>query len=135
MEKVLVTVGITDNNYSAYLAFKDNVVVATEKTFEKLKKEMESALEFHLDGMREDGEVIPEVFTGEYELVYKFDTQSLLSHYKGIFTNSALSRLTGINDRQLQRYASGETVPREEQARKISDALHSLGKELLVVEL
>jgi len=31
----------------------------------------------------------------------------VLNYYKGIFTLSALERLTGINQKQLQHYASG----------------------------
>ncbi|WP_352421008.1 helix-turn-helix transcriptional regulator [Proteiniphilum sp.] len=73
--------------------------------------------------------------TIDFELVYKFDAGSILQHYKGIFTNSALERMTGINQRQLQRYASGETKPRVEQAKKISEAFNKLGKELQVVKL
>jgi transcriptional regulator with XRE-family HTH domain len=58
-----------------------------------------------------------------------------LQHYNGIFTQAALERLTGINQRQLQRYACGANKPRENQAIKITKALHNLGKELLAIEL
>ena len=135
MRKALVTVGITENNYSAHLNIGDGIAVATGKTFEELKEQMAEAIEFHLDGMREDGDDIPNEFSEEYELLFQFDTESLLQHYKGIFTNSALEKLTGINQRQLQHYASGVSKPRKEQAKKIEKALHKLGRELLVVEL
>jgi predicted RNase H-like HicB family nuclease len=72
---------------------------------------------------------------GEYSLVYKFDTVSLLNYYKGIFTNSALEKLTGINQKQIQHYATGHRKPRVEQREKIENALHSLGAELLAVKL
>ena len=132
MEKVFVTVELTDNNYSAYLESLPGCV-STGKTFEELKKNIAESVEFHIEGMREDGEEIP--FDTQYELAYKFDAESLFQHYNGIFTNSSLERLTGINQRQLQRYASGASKPREEQTAKITTALHSLGKELLAVEL
>jgi predicted RNase H-like HicB family nuclease len=135
MEKVLVTVGMTENNYSASVVIGDGIAVATGKTFEELKNQMAEAVDFHLEGMREDGDEIPAMFQGEFMLVFRFDTESLLQHYNGIFTNAALGRLTGINQRQLQRYASGASKPREEQAHKIETALHHLGKELLAVEL
>ena len=135
MEKALVTVGITENNYSAHINIGDGIAVATGKTFEELKVQMKEAVEFHLDGMREDGDGIPAIFNNDYELVYQFDSESLLRHYNGIFTNAALERLTGINQRQLQRYASGTSKPRDAQAKKIEKALHHLGKELLAVEL
>jgi len=132
MEKVIVTVEMTNNNYSAYLEQLPGCV-STGKTFEELKNNIAEAVEFHLEGIREDGEKIP--FDQNYEFVYRFDPESLLMHYNGIFTNAALQRLTGINQRQLQRYASGSSRPRNEQAEKITIALHSLGRELLAVEL
>ena len=52
-------------------------------------------------------ENIPPVLKGEYNLVYRFDVESFLNYYKGIFTNAALERITGINQKQLQHYASG----------------------------
>lgn len=134
MEKIVVTVELSENNYSAYL---ENLpgCVSTGKTFDELKNNIREAVEFHLAGMHEDGDDIPEPFTKEYQFVFRFDPQSLLQHYNGIFTNSALERITGINQRQLQRYASGVSKPRRLQADKIENALHRLGKELSVVEL
>ena len=58
-----------------------------------------------------------------------------MQHYDGIITNAALERITGINQRQLQRYASGVSRPRLKQAKKIEKALHDIGEELLAVEL
>jgi len=132
MEKVIVTVEMTDNNYAAYLD-KLPGCVSTGKTFEELKRNIAEAVEFHIEGMLEDKEELP--FKQDYELVYKFDPESLLRHYNGIFTNASLERLTGINQRQLQRYSHGISRPRDVQAVKIKSALHRLGKELLAVEL
>jgi predicted RNase H-like HicB family nuclease len=134
MEKIIVTVELADNNYAAYIE-KLPGCVSTGATFDELKENLNEAIEFHLDGMREDGDEIPAEFSDKYELAFHFDVESLLNHYKGIFTNSALERITGINQRQLQHYASGISKPRCEQAKKIQEALHNLGKELLVVEL
>jgi len=122
---------MTDNNYSAYLERLPGCV-STASTFAELKRNISEAIEFHLEGMREEGDVVP---LAEYELVYRFDPESLLRHYNGIFTHAALQRLTGINQRQLQRYASGNSKPLDRQAKKISTALHHLGEELLAVEL
>ncbi|MDR1381428.1 MAG: type II toxin-antitoxin system HicB family antitoxin [Tannerella sp.] len=135
MEKILVNVGMTENNYSAHVIMGDGIAVATGKTFEELKRQMEEAVAFHLEGMNEDGDEIPAEFQSGYTLVYRFNPENLLQHYNGIFTNAALERLTGINQRQLQRYASGASKPRREQSQKIESALHHLGKELLAVEL
>ena len=76
MEKVVVTVGMTERNYSGYIIISDGIVVSTGNTFGELKKQMKEAVEFHLEGMREDGDEIPEVFNSDYELVYRFDPSS-----------------------------------------------------------
>ena len=80
-------------------------------------------------------EKTPPILHGEYKLVYRFDVESFLNYYKGIFTNAALERITGINQKQLQHYASGLKKPRETQIKKIESALHKLGGELMAVEL
>lgn len=72
---------------------------------------------------------------GAYRIRYKFDAESILNYYKGIFTNAALERITGINQKQIQHYASGIKKPRPEQLRKIEAAFKKLGTELIAVEL
>ena len=134
MGKVNVTVEVTVNNYAAFI---DDLpgCVSTGKTFRELKANMTEAVADHLEISREYGDKISDLFSGDYELVFRFDTQSLLQHYRGIFTNAALQRITGINQRQLQHYASGMSRPRPEQANRIESALHHLGEELMAVEL
>ena len=134
MKNIIVTVEKTENNYSAFIEILLGCVT-TGKTMSELKNNMYEAVEAHIELSREHGDFIPDVFDGEYRLVFRFDTENLLSHYKGIITNSALERLTGTNQRQLQRYASGKTRPMRPQQMKIQKALHRLGKELLEVEM
>lgn len=66
---------------------------------------------------------------------WHFDTQSLLLYYQGIFTNAALERLTGINQKQLWNYSKGISKPRKQAKEKIQNALHALGSELLQFSL
>jgi len=134
MKNVEVIVEMTENNYSAYIEALPGCVT-TGKSMNELKANMREAVEAHIELSREYGDRIPEEFEGEYRLTFRFDAESLLTHYKGIFTNSALERLTGINQRQLQRYATGKSRPMRPQSLKIQKALHRLGEELLVVEL
>ena len=46
------------NNYSAYVPDLPDCI-ATGETIEEVEREIREAIEFHLDGMREDGEPIP----------------------------------------------------------------------------
>lgn len=134
MEKVTVIFGRTENNYSAYVEGLDGFICASE-TFEELKKDVAEGIEFHLDGLREDNDPIPEVFRGEYELEFKWDVQCLMYYYNHVITRSALSRFTGINERQLGNYATGRAKPRPAQVQKIMKAFHSLGNELASINL
>lgn len=78
---------------------------------------------------------IPAALKGDYEIVWKFDVESLLEYYKGIFNQTGIARLTGINEKQLNHYASGLKKPRQAQVKKIEAALHRLGSDLLAIEL
>ena len=48
-----------ENNYSAYVPDLPGCV-ATGVTIEEVEKEIREAIEFHLEGMREDGVQIPQ---------------------------------------------------------------------------
>ena len=55
----------------------------------------------------------------EFEVVYKFDTESLLKYYTGVITPAALERLSGIHQKQLWNYLLGRSKPRKKQVEKI----------------
>jgi predicted RNase H-like HicB family nuclease len=127
--KVIVRVGKTDNNYAAYVEGLDGFV-CTADTFDELKKEVAAGIEFHLEGLKEDGDPIPDIFKGEYFLEFKWNVEALLEYYRGVFTLAAFERITGINQTQLGHYAAGRSKPRKQQVEKIEKALHHLGEEL-----
>ncbi len=133
MENVVVIIGKSDNNYAASIEGLDGFV-CTADTLDELKKEVVDGLAFHLDGMREDGDLIPEIFQNEYEFSYKWDIESLLYYYTGIFSRAALERITGINQTQIGHYAAGRSKPRKQQVEKIEKALHKLGDELKAIQ-
>jgi predicted RNase H-like HicB family nuclease len=109
--------------------------IALAETYKELRQLMNEAVEMHLDSMREHGDKIPVAFRSDYELIYKLSTQALLVAYDGIFTKTALSRMSGINEKQLWHYSMGAKRPRQVQRERISNAIHQLGKELLTVEI
>lgn len=125
---------IIERNEDGFWGYAENekAIVGGGNTVQECKQDILDCIETLKDFNTNNK---PAFLEKEYELIYKFDTASLLSYYKGIFTNSALERITGINQKQIQHYASGHRNPRAEQRLKIENALHSLGKELLAVEL
>jgi len=122
----------TPDHYSAFARYIEGIYGAGD-TATEAKQSIVEAIELVKELNSEEN--IPEELKGEYEIKYQFDSASLLSYYQGIFTNAAIERLTGINQRQIQRYASGESKPRPEQKAKIKNGLHKLGKELSELEL
>ena len=69
MRKYLIVIEKGSNNYSAY---SPDVLGcgATGKTLEDIKRNIREAIEFHLEGLVEDGDPIPEAeSTAEYIFV------------------------------------------------------------------
>ena len=69
MRKYLIVIEKGSNNYSAY---SPDVLGcgATGKTLEDIKRNIREAIEFHLEGLVEDGDPIPEAeSTAEYIMV------------------------------------------------------------------
>lgn len=123
-----------DNNYSAYIDGIDGIVT-TGNSIDEIKKNMVEAIELYVETCKELELECPEELEGDYQLNFKMDVKSLLEFYSGIFTKAGLERITGINQKQLWHYASGNRNPRPEQKIKIETALHKLGEDLLSINL
>lgn len=122
------------HNYGAYVEEVDGVGGIGD-TLDEVKTSLEEGLQIIIEEGHEYGYVIPEPLQDDYRVVYRMDTRTFLEMYCHIFTKSALERLTGINQKQLWHYASGQSKPRPAQIKRIEKALHKLGEELLSVEL
>ena len=57
--KYTIVIEKSPNNYAAYVPDLPGCV-ATASTREELLEEIRDAIEFHIEGMRQDGESIPE---------------------------------------------------------------------------
>ena len=134
MKKNIVEISFVNKNFSAHVPLLLGCV-STGSTPDEMKENISEAIKFHLEGMKEDGDAIPDSFTGDFELEFKFDIQSLLKYYKNVITGSALEKYSGINQKQLNHYANLHRKPKAEQIKKIESAFHNLGKELMSVKL
>ena len=72
MEKIIVDVAGCERNYGGSLGSNvSGAVVLTAPTFEVLQKEAKESLEFHIEGLMENGEDVPEwLKNGDYEFEY-----------------------------------------------------------------
>lgn len=132
MKKISI---IIERGKDQYAAYAENIpgIYGAGDTPQEAKASVINAIKLFVK--HNQAKKIPAALRGEHELVYTFDTQSLLNYYKGLFTKSGLERLTGINQKQLQHYSSGLKKPRPAQIKKIKQALHALGNELAAVDL
>lgn len=133
MKTITVTVEHGKDGFSVYTP--DSLFSGFGATIKEAKKDMQQQMQFYKTTCQKDGVAYPAFLDEEVEFVYKFDVQSLLQYYSGILTNAALERLTGINRKQLWSYTHGLSKPREAQVRKIQNALHRLGNELISISL
>ena len=132
MEKLIIEIGKSEDHYGAY-AVNCPGVYGAGNTVEEAKENVLDGLRLFVESRKK--EELPEILKSEYDVFYKYDTQSFLKYFEDIFSKPALEKLTGINQKQIHHYASGLKKPRLVQRKKIEHALHSLGKELLSVEL
>lgn len=136
MEKLVVNISATEKNFGATLHHKDieGVVIATGKTLDEVKHNFADALQFHIENCVEDGDEIPAYLQQcKYELQYELDASALLLKVDGILTLSAISRVTGINQKQLGHYRSGVKKARPQQRERIASGISNIAKELALV--
>jgi predicted RNase H-like HicB family nuclease len=131
MKTIRIIIEKTKDQYTAY-AENVNGIYGGGDTVDEAKQ---SIIEAIILFKKYNKNKLPKILQSEYQLIYKFDTQSLLNYYKGIFTNASLERMTGIAQKQIQHYASGLKKPRQAQKDKIQRSLHNLAHELMAVEL
>jgi len=136
MEKIKVNIQWCDKNFGA--SFGDNVpgaVVFTADTFDKLQKEAYETLRFHIDGMLEDGDNVPQwLVNGDYEFEFSYlDVATLLKACESYTSLAAISRASGINQHQLSHYANGLKKPRPQQRQRIIEGIHRIGRQLINV--
>ncbi len=131
MNTIKIVIEKTKDQYTAYAENVEGIYGGGDTVAE--------AKESILDALRlfkkHNKKSLPKILRANYTLAFKFDTQSLLNYYKGIFTNASFERITGIQQKQIQHYASGLKKPRLAQKKKIEASLHQLASELLAVEL
>lgn len=131
MKILKIVIEKSSDSFGAY-AQDVNGIYGAGDTLAEVKQSINDAI----DNIKTFGEKdIPEILKEDIELVFVFETQSFLEYYDSIFTRAALSRLTGINEKQLGHYMQGLHKPRKDKAEKIEKALHNLGEELLSVAL
>lgn len=106
-------------------------IYASGKSLDQLKENVLQAIELY----KNENQELPDILKSDFQIAYKMDVATFLAAYKGILSFSALQRITKINQKQLQHYASGLKTPSLKTAKKIESGIHNLAKELIKTEL
>lgn len=133
MKTVEVIVEHAGNNLSAYI--EGTPVITVGNDVKEIEKNMQEAVELYLESCKDMNIAPVEILQGEFTLKFKIDAATFINYYSNIFTKAALSRITGINERQLWHYAAGVHKPRKQQLEKIQKGINALTKELAAINL
>ena len=132
MAKIGILVDYTDN-FAASPINEDIACLVTAHSFPELQKEMESALRDHIAWMKQDGDVIPAEFEGEWEFDWQFTVRALLHYTDKLVSKAAIAKATGINQQQLTHYASGYRIPRPAMRARIIEGIHKIAGQLSAI--
>ncbi len=127
MEQLIINICASSDSFGA---FSDNCegIYAAGDTIEACKADVITAIELIKKEL--PFERWPEPIKGEYEIIWRYDTQTLLYYYGSIMSLSGLEQITGINQKQLWSYMHGRSKPRNTQKQRIESSLHRFGREL-----
>lgn len=128
MNTLQVIVEYAGDNLSAYI--NDLPIVSVGKTLSDIKRDITQAIQTYKESCAELGVEPSSLVKGEYELSFVIDATTFINYYSSIFTKAALSRITGINERQLWHYAAGLHKPRKKQLERIQRGVLTLTEEL-----
>jgi len=134
MKKKTVKVFIEKSDYG-YSAYMDDTPLSYSCLGEG--KTVAETIEDFKDAyaeMREYYESIGKFFE-EVDLEFYYDPVSFIQSLCGVFTLSGLSKITGINEKQLGHYVQGVNKPRPATAQKIKESIIKYAKELSTARL
>lgn len=126
MKTLKVQIAKVGNTYNAMVDGIDCLLV-TGDTLDTIKENLIQSIEL----LKESSDTVPAELQGEYKIDFYLNLKSFLEFYSGVFSKSGLEHLTGINQKQLWHYASGNRKPRKEQRERFESAIHRLGEELI----
>ena len=76
--KVGIKIDWDGHNYASCTENEDIACIATGKTLDAVKADMLDALKQHIEWMKEDGDIVPEEFAGEWEPEWHLTTRAQL---------------------------------------------------------
>lgn len=134
-KEIKVLVSWSGENFNGGIGDPElGAVMVTASTLEEFKNEFQESLQFHIEGLRNDGVKIPDcIASGDYTISYDLEATALLKEAERFTTLAAISRATGINQKQLSHYATGIKQPRPASRERIIKGIHAIGRMALAL--
>jgi len=132
MEKIVMLIGKSGDYYGS-MSTNCEGIYAAGPDVESVKADTLNAIEGIKRNLPEDR--WPKQIKGEFEIEWKFDVSSFLEYYGKFLSLSGMERMTGIHQKQLSNYMHHRATPRQKQADRIIDGLHSFAREILSTTL
>jgi len=133
MEKIIVVLEKTDTGFSAYIP-ELPITCTTGSDLKEIDSNIREALELHIETLKDENLPIPSNFKNQFHFDYRLDIQDFFSLFAPV-KQTAVALKAGMNPSLLRQYARGIKHPSLEQAKKIEDAIHELGRDLLKIRL
>lgn len=127
MEKIVMTICASNDSFGAYSENCEGIWAAGD-TVEACKVDAVKAIELIKKNLPEGQ--WPVQIRGEYEIEWRYDTESFMYYYGGLISLAGMERITGINQKQLWAYMHGRRKPRPAQKEKIISSLHKFAADL-----
>ena len=98
------------------------------RTVEEAKEDFINSYEEMMELMNDEG-----IECSELEFEFLFDTASFLTSVSSTFTMAGLSKITGINRKQLGHYVQGTSKPSAKTATRIQESIIYFVNEIAAV--
>jgi len=128
MKTLKVIVCKAGKGVSAHLPEIDGYVIARE-TVEKLKRDIEDGLSFHIEGLYEEERKPWMKETFDFEFVFQ-DIPTMIDGYSGLINQNSLARISGINESLMRQYVAGIKKPSRKVTQRIEYGLKKYAEEL-----
>lgn len=122
-----------DGKFGIFTPDINATIIGEGASVAEAKSDFENSVREMLASYSDNGEQLPDELR-DLEIEYKYDIASVFDYFKFINV-SQFAKIAGINASLMRHYKLGDTYISEKQARKIEQAFHEIGRELLTVSL
>lgn len=135
MGNVTIKVFVEKTDDGTYWGTSQNfegLVTTFGNSLEELQRNFEEAFSDNLEIAKEEGESYADNYAN-VEFLYYMNISSFFELVPELKI-SAIAKKANMNESLLRQYKNGITAASQDQVKKIQDAVHELGKELLSVQ-